>query len=63
MLMPLPYSPMQPEAISGLNKLINLVPAGFLVLGILLIFFLNKLTVSKMKEIQADLQARKSVAK
>lgn len=49
---------MTPEMMSGMTKLINLIPAAFLCLGILLLYFFNKLTVDKMKEIQADLQAR-----
>lgn len=50
---------MTPETVSGMIKLVNLVPIGFLVLGILLILFINKLSPAKMNEIQLELQAKR----
>lgn len=55
-------TPMSAETMSGLVKIINLVPAAFLILGILILYFFNKLSTSKVTEIQAEIAARKSNA-
>ena len=53
-----PNAPSTPQLENGIRMLIHLVPAGAAVLGIVIMTTFNKLTVSKTKELQREIQSR-----